>query len=961
MRLPAPATAILALALLPTPLPAQGDPRPLDHDRLAARIRAELAFAAGLAALHPDRQAEWAPLLERARALAGDVREGAPRPDDARRVEEAERVLAPIAAVAKTYVVHNVGHAHIDMNWMWSWPETVGVTVDTFTTVLRLMDEFPDFRFTQSQASVYEIVRRHDPALFDRIKARVAEGRWEVAASQWVEGDKNLASGEAIARHLLYTRRFMKEHLGLEPEDVAIDFEPDTFGHAATIPALVSRGGVTRYYMCRGGKDEKPPVFLWRAPDGSRLLVNLETTWYLKATGPENATALLEFARKTGLREWMNVYGVGDHGGGPTRRDILRLREMDGWPVFPRFRFSTTREYYAFLEKESARLPVLERELNFEFTGCYTSQSQIKRYNRLGEGRAQDAEAAAALALRVVGRPYPSDLLREAWTNVLFGQFHDILPGSGVRATREYQSGLFQQTAAVAGAVQAASLRAIAAAVDTAFAKDRMEPAEPGEEKALGAGVGRGTGLGAVSQAAHQADGPRPFVVFNPTGWPREELVRVSVWDSGRAPLPAASARRFVVHAPGGSTVPAEVVGSGDYWGHRYVDVAFPASVGALGHAAYVVEEREAVPSRPAAVKADADALTLENERLAVRFDRTTGGVVSLVDRASGLDLASPGEPMALLEYVLERPRGMSAWVIGDTMSRLFPLEVHALAVQSNPYAASVVAKAKVKQSEATVTYSLEAGEPWLEVAVEVSWLERGGPDVGTPQLRMRFPTRLEGARARYEIPYGTIVRSLAAGEEVPGQRFADAFGTVKGEPAGLLLLNDGRYGHSLDRSTLALTLLRSSYDPDPLPEIGSHAVRMALVPHGRSMTVADMVRLGAAFNHPLPVVAADVHAGRVPARASAVRAVGPAGVVLCAVKRAEADGSLVLRLLEAEGRPATATIELDETVLGRLSAAEEVDLLERPLAKGTARLAGASVSVDLPAHGIASVRLRFD
>jgi len=135
----------------------------------------------------------------------------------------------------------------------------------------------------------------------------------------------------------------------------------------------------------------------------------------------------------------------------------------------------------------------------------------------------------------------------------------------------------------------------------------------------------------------------------------------------------------------------------------------------------------------------------------------------------------------------------------------------------------------------------------------------------------------------------------------------------------------------------------------------------MALVPHGRSMAVADMVRLGAAFNHPLQIVAADVHAGRVPARASAVRAVGPAGVVLGAVKRAEADGSLVLRLLEAEGRPATATIELDEAVLGQLSAAEEVDLLERPLAKGTARLAGSSVSVDLPAHGIASVRLRFD
>jgi alpha-mannosidase len=305
--------------------------------------------------------------------------------------------------------------------------ETVAVTNDTFTTVLRLMDEFPDFRFTQSQASVYEIARRYNPALFEKIKARVAEGRWEVVASQWVEGDKNLVSGESIARHLLYTRRFMQDELGLKPEDVRSTGRR-TPSAARTIPTLVSRGGVTRYYMCRGGREEKPPVFWWRGPDGSRILVNLETTWYLKAVGPENASALLAFAAKTGLRDWMNVYGVGDHGGGPTRRDIRRILEMDAWPVFPRFRFATTREFYTILERHADRLPVLDRELNYEFTGCYTSQSQIKRHNRLGESQALDAEAAAVLALRAVGRPYRRAPLAEAWTNVLFGHFPTSCP-----------------------------------------------------------------------------------------------------------------------------------------------------------------------------------------------------------------------------------------------------------------------------------------------------------------------------------------------------------------------------------------------------------------------------------------------------------------------------------------------------------------------------------------------------
>jgi alpha-mannosidase len=960
--LPRHAVALLALLLLAVPplaaAPSSGGEAlsSLPPDRLAERVQAEVAFAEGLSSLHPDRKAEWGPLLERARALVG-TRE-APKALDARLVADAEAALAPIAAVAKTYTVHNVGHAHIDMNWMWPWPETVAVTNDTFTTVLRLMDEYPDFRFTQSQASVYEIARRYNPALFERIKARVAEGRWEVVASQWVEGDKNLVSGESIARHLLYTRRFAKDELGLTPEDVPIDWSPDTFGHAWTIPTLVSRGGVTRYYMCRGGRDEKPPVFWWRGPDGSRILVNLETTWYLKAVGPENAQALLAFAAKTGLRDWMNVYGVGDHGGGPTRRDVRRILEMDGWPVFPRFRFATTREFYAVLEKNAGRLPVLDRELNFEFTGCYTSQAQIKKHNRLGESRALDAEAAAVLALRAVGRDYPAPALREAWANVLFGHFHDILPGSGVRATREYQSGLFQQSAATFGTVQVESLRAVAAAVDTTFAKDRVRSAA-GEDRALGAGVGRGSALGAVSDATHQLDGPRPVIVFNPTAWPRDEVVRATVWDSSTSPE-RREGRRFVVHAPDGRSFPGEVAGQGEYWGHRYADVVFPASVGALGYTAYVLEEHAAAGAPPVApLEVDKDALAFENDRLSVRFDRLTGGVVQLLDKATGLDLAAPSDPLALLELVVERPGHMSAWVIGDTMSRTRPLPVHSLVVESNPYVATLVAKAKVRDSHLTLRYSLKAGQPWLEVEVEANWLERGGPETGTPQLRMVFPTRLEGAKARYEIPYGSIVRGLAKGEEVPALRWADAFGTITGRPAGLLLLNEGKHGHSLDGSILALTLLRSSYEPDPLPEIGAHSMRMAVAPHGAALAVAQMTRLGAAFNHPLPIVSADVHPGRLEPAAAGLATASPAEVVVAAVKKAEADRSIIFRLVETAGKASTARLELGP-LLGTPTAAEEVDFLERPVAKGTARLASGAVSVDVPAHGVASVRVRF-
>ena len=936
---------------------------------VAERFLAEIEFAEELAKRHPDKAKRWSKLIADASALV--ARAVASRRLDRLEpaVREAEAALAPVGKVAKTYTIHGVGHAHIDMNWMWSWPETVATTNDTFRTALALMDEFPDFRFTQSQASVYALMRDYNPALLERIRERIADGRWEVAAVHWVEGDKNLAGGESLARHLLYTRAFLRETLGLAPEDVTIDWEPDTFGHAHTIPTIDARGGVKHYYLCRGGAFAKPPVFWWQGPDGSRLLVNLETTWYNDFIGPHNARACLAFCEKTGLRDWMNVYGVGDHGGGPTRRDILRAHDMDAWPIFPRFRFATTREYYAILEAEGDRWPVLDRELNYEFTGCYTSQATIKHATRYGENYCVEAEAVAALARRAVGRAYPADALRQAWINTLFGHFHDILPGSGVRATRDYQAGLFQKTAAATGMIKTESLRAIAAAADTSFAGPAAAPPPaPGQESiGLGGGPGRGTVLGGMTTAGHITEGPRPFLVANPTAWPRAEVVAVTVWDAEEP----GKEKSFVVRTLDGRTLPAQRTAAGEYWGHRFVDLAFPASVGPLGYATYIVEAGQA-PAPDGGVKWSGehkwehsgvqDDFTLENEFISAAFCRRTGGLVRLLDKATGVDLAVPADPAAILEYYLERPHGGTAWVIGDIQARQCPLALEALALDlKGPHLATLVAKLKVKDSSATITYALKAGQPWLDVAVQVRWLERGGPEIGVPMLRMQFPLALAAAKGRYEIPFGSIERDLAAGEEVPALRWADIAGqAAEGrDEAGCTLLNDCKYGHSLTGSTLRLTLIRSTYDPDPLPEIGDHAIRMALVPHGRALATADLVRLGAGFNHPLLVIATDVHAGRLPAAASAVSA-APANVVISSVRQALDAGGLIFHLYETAGKAAAAKVALDPALVGEAAEAVEVDFLERPAANSSAKVARGGFSVSVPAHGIAAVKVVF-
>jgi alpha-mannosidase len=448
-------------------------------------------------------------------------------------------------------------------------------------------------------------------------------------------------------------------------------------------------------------------------------------------------------------------------------------------------------------------------------------------------------------------------------------------------------------------------------------------------------------------------------------------VVQATIWDAdtgGSAASPAG--KSFVVRSAEGKVLPAQKVNSGNYWGHSFVDLIFPATVEALGHAAYVIEEGSSgeaaagvktyeVPPRhePHAPTAPA----MENELLAVEFDATTGGVVKLLDKTTGRDLADRSNPLGVLEFVLERPRGMSAWIIGSALSRRSRLEVRSLErLWNGPHAASVAAKLRVENSDVTITYTLKATQPWLEILVETTWLERGSRESGTPSLRMLFPLDLQEATGRYEIPFGSIQRDLNAGQEVPALRWVDVAGRNGGTAAGCCLMNDSKYGHSLNGSTLGLTLIRSSYEPDPLPEIGEHVIRLAVAPHGKDLAVSDLVRMGASFNHPLLVVSTDVHGGRLPAAGSAATSVAPGNVILSSVKKAEDEDAIVFRLYDTAGKTSAAKVTLDAALFGRPEEAQEVDLLERPVEKSTARTTSGGFSVSVPGHGIASVLVKF-
>ena len=947
----------------------------------ADRIAAELEVARKLCSLNPGQANAWKALIAKAEAATAKPLASGSLDDLRKAVREAEKILSPAGAAAKKLTVHLIGHAHIDMNWMWSWPETVAATSDTLTTAAMLMDDYPPFKLSQSQASIYRIMEEHDPALLARVKKLIRAGRWEVTASHWVECDKNMTGGESLCRHILYTKRYLHDLLGIEPDDLDVDWSPDTFGHAATVPVYLARGGVKYLYLHRPGflGAPRPNAFWWRGPDGSKVLTyNDSKRGYNGVITPALGRFSCEFLEETGARDMLFVYGVGDHGGGPTRRDIERGIDYGTWPVFPKVIFSTARAFFRALATHGARLPLFEGELNTEFSGCYTSESLIKKANRIAENRLFDAELAALFAWRAARRAYPGDAMTKAWRDTLFSHFHDILPGSGVHDTRTRAHGMYQETIATTTMTETLSLRALSDLTETPVA--RTAGASPVADAATDSTVPPGSGIhgrgfapgwwvhdGRLTTTDLASDGlVRPFVIWNHTAEDREEMAEAVLWFN-----PNPGDMEFSVTGPDGKTVPVQKARTGnEWWYYDYVVAAFPVRVPPFGYAVYTVTGgveakdtgkgvRLIEPRHPTAYcTVERPAIGIENELVRLVLDPETACIKSLHDKRTGRDIVAAGRGGgAGLEFAIERPHAMTSWTVGHTggWERLKVLSLGGK--EAGPYRASVAAELALGESRFTLTYRLFRGDPALHIELEGTWVERGTPEKGVPVLRFSVPLNLSGAAASYEIPLGAIDRPYKNGEEVPALQWACVTGHAGGKPASLVLANDSKHGHALDGSTLNLTLIRSSYDPDPIPEVGRHEIRLSLTPCAGKVPAGEATRLARRLNHPLRAIGTGLHAGKLGKQGSMVSVEG-AGIVVSGIKKAEDGDALIVRVYETEGKAANATIRLSGDALGIPKDACEVDLTEKKLPVSSARIEKGAVRVRVPSRGLVSVRV---
>jgi alpha-mannosidase len=949
------------------------------------RLALQIEFARAFTALNPDREAEWSHLIDLAERKAEDL-----TPEGIEQgVAWIEKGLQPLGEAAKQYTIHNIGHGHIDMNWMWSWPETVATTRDTFASVLSFMRQYPQFTYSQSQVAVYELIKRYDPPMFEEIRARVSEGRWEITAMHWVEGDKNIVHGESLARHLLLSRRWIEREFGLKPEDVPVDWEPDTFGHANTIPNFLAQGAGKYYYCCRTGGgfehpmvgEPRPPVFWWKGTDGSRVLVFKETTWYNSEVniGRNIALPMASFCLENGLKDWMNVYGVGNHGGGPTRAEIEHYHAMQDWPIYPKVIFGTAKAYFekidADIASRSLNIPEIDHELNFEFTGCYTSQSLIKQANRYGERYCLDAEAMLAICPSrfslekgegaggedsgTANRqpPTANPLLQTAWTHVLFNQFHDILPGSGVRETREHALALFQEVGAITGMIKRRAGEAIAASLNTAALLPETPEGEA--ERALlkhgkanapyVAGAGIRAGQTGHSQGSSGGRRFRPFVVWNPCSWERTELVKVDLYDMDLDP------ERIVARDENGLQWPTVFLEKGDDWAHERVTVLFPATVPAMGYRTFLFCQGDVtveVPRVEALSETQFRAAGLE-----FSLNRFSSGFSNICTIDREREFASD-RCFGDWNLITERARGMTAWALGgaEGEATVPAISYKTVGLHRNPATSLVTggpAAVEVHRelvvpemrSRATIRTRIQSLAPALECQADLDWREIGDPERGIPGLEIEWPLSGRPKTLLCETPFGVVARQ-SKNDDVPTLRFVHWGGTLSqscddddDEPlnherpwywGGYTVLQDCKNAFRAGEYVHTLRLVRSSFDPDHAPEVAKTSFRYGIHFHTESPTNAELVRLGTAFNHPFIVFPANLQEGNGPLSKSFAETKTP-NVVLTALKLAEDGDGLILRLVEYGGHDTQAEIELHPELLAGRTRAEVVDLIERP------------------------------
>lgn len=800
---------------------------------------------------------------------------------------EVRKTLQPLAKNIKKYSLNLLGHAHLDMAWLWSVDETWYVGERTFDSVINLQKEFPDLIFGHTTPVLYEWIEKHRPQLFQNILEKYKQGKWEILGGMWVEPEVNLVSGESIVRQLLYGQRYFKEKFG---KITQVAWLPDSFGFTWQLPQIFHQSGI-KYFVTgklHWNTNAKFPhgFFYWKSPDGTQLLtlISPPNVAGVMDTNPLRMTNYsISWKQQTGLKDALWLPGVGDHGGGPTRDMLTVQNRWKQSPFFPEINFTKAVNYLDRLVKNSDYIPIWDDELYLDLhRGCYTTHADQKFYNRRCEDLLYQAElwlSIATITQKKIVDYNNQKKIEKAWKNVLFNQFHDILPGTSIPEVFVQANQDWQEAIKISQSLLDDSLQIITSQI--------FLPKSP------------------------QIDAI-PLIIFNSLNWDRSEVVQCSVTE-----------KNYKIFDLEGNQLTSQLSTDNKL-------LFFAENIPSIGYRIFWLCPTN-ITTKKTNNNNNKDHI-IENKYLKVTINSDTGNISSIFDKIVQQEVIK-GECNQLQGFQ-DQGEYWDAWNI-DPNYNDYPLPETKLKtikyLEAGPIQWTIRVVRTLGNSEFSHDYILQKNSKIIIIKTKVDWQETH------VLVKSSFLLNLDSDHTTYEIPFAAIERKNypktpeeKAKWEVPALRWADF--TDKSQNYGVSILNDCKYGYDSKSNRLRLTLLKSPRWPDPNCDRGLHHFTYAIYPHQGSWQEAKTVQRGYELNIPLNVVFSPQNKTTRKTTLPPVNQflnLGSDNLILSAFKPAEEHSNTwVLRYYECEGKP---TVVLVTTNLD-LTFTHRVNLLEQPI-----------------------------
>ncbi len=828
----------------------------------------------------------------------------------------------------KKPVIYCVGHTHIDCAWLWTLRVTQDKAVRSFSTVLRLMELYPEYLFMSSQPQLYKYVKKNAPKAYEKIKERVREGRWEPEGGMFVEADCNLASGEALVRQFIYGQRFFKEEFG---KDNSILWLPDVFGYSAALPQIMLKCGLPYFMTTKISWNEfnKMPcdTFEWEGIDGSRVLTHFVPTREYDRTEVEGRERTSHFTTYNGYlspsqmkgswkrysQKYLNeevlcCFGFGDGGGGPTREELETARRMEkGLPGLPRTKMATSREFFEELDKNvrgKKYLPSWVGELYLEYhRGTYTTMARNKKYNRKSEFAYQNEEMYAALDALMADGVYPAKDLNEGWEVILRNQFHDILPGSSIKEVYDDSKEEYEGILAKNKEMMDKTLAHIAGQVDApAHSLVVFNPNSTPSCELVEFSLPQGSALAAES--ALLAEGGFPAV------YDGEKELAVQRTRSGSfvffaEGVPSKGYKTYTVKS--GTGMPGQ---ASDAAAEDKVEMAAAGSQGALPESQ---EKGWGVADRP-----DSWCIStkrMENGFFILEFN-DKGQFARIYDKRAGREVLKAGKAGNVIVSFEDRPHNFDAWDVNNyykekswEIDRVSAIEV----VEDGPVRGCVKVERPYLDSTITQYIYLYRDIARIDLQNVIDWKEH------LLFVKDYFPIDVHANEATFDIQYGNVKRATHdntswdfAKFEVCNHKWTD----VSEDGYGVSFLNDCKYGISVRGGLVGLSMLKSALYPNPDADKELHEFTYSIYPHQGGFREAGTVKEAYRLNNPLKAVWKENETGMLAASYSMV-SVDKDNVVVEVVKKAEDSEDIIVRLYECYDRRTAAALTFGKEVKG--------------------------------------------